>query len=70
LRYWCDTEPGSSGSPIVRTLGDKQRHVVGLHARGNDQKEYNYGYTWTAIIDDINENPPKYGVLYYSVYDR
>ena len=65
LLYLCDTEEGSSGSPIVKTTTDKQRHVIGLH-RGDielNTENYNFGFTMSAIINDIHKKHPKYGVL-------
>ena len=78
LLYLCDAESGSSGSPIVKTLkpdstskdkNNHNRYVIGLH-RGDlevSNKNYNYGSTMTAIINDIKaqitSNPdlcPKY----------
>jgi len=64
LLYLCDTEGGSSGSPIVKTADDDHRYIVGLH-RGYiniGKKLYNYGSTMNAIVNHIHKRH-KYGEL-------
>lgn len=68
LCYLCDTEEGSSGSPLVKTMPNGHRHVIALHrgsfklhANGNN---YNYGSLMSAIIDHIQGKKPNYCECY------
>jgi len=65
LFYLCDTEGGSSGSPIVKTADENHRYIIGLH-RGYisiGKKLFNYGSSMNAIVNHIHEKEPKYGEL-------
>ena len=66
LYYLCDTEGGSSGSPLVKTTNDDHRCVIALHRgwlklKGNS---YNYGTLMSTIVDDIEGKRPNYCEYY------
>jgi len=47
LLYECETEQGSSGSPILKATKDGLK-IVGLHRGGCE--DYNYGSKFSEII--------------------
>jgi len=53
LCYWCDTDGGSSGAPVVKVEG-KEPRVIALH-RGSWNKgvEVNFGTLITAILEHV-----------------
>jgi len=66
LFYLCDTEGGSSGSPLVKTAANDHRHVIALHRgwlklRGNS---FNYGTMMSTIVDDIEGKHSNYCKYY------
>ena len=53
LCYWCDTDGGSSGAPVVKVEG-KEPRVIALH-RGSWSKgvDVNFGTLITTILDHV-----------------
>ena len=47
----ADTEIGSSGSPVVTTVGLK---LVGIHHKGCKELSYNKGTLCSEILQDLN----------------
>ncbi len=55
MQHQCDTQGGSSGSPLFdRETG----HVVGLHWGGEDRTGSNHGVPMTLILERIHERAP------------
>ena len=64
LIYICDTESGSSGSPLIKTTDDGHHQVIALHRKyvKLDGDTYNCGTLICTIIDHIldNKDPSHY----------
>ena len=60
LYYSSATEPGSSGSPIVKEVEGMLR-VVGLHRAGDE--EHNWGSLFSEIINHMQDKPLKHSKL-------
>jgi len=55
IQHQCDTEGGSSGSPIM----DRQTgHVIGIHWGGSGGGPSNHGIPMTAILQEVETNYP------------
>ena len=64
IRYFADTDQGSSGSPVcddrwrVVALHRGARHVSGVQFQGKDEAFVNFGSQIQAILADIRANDP------------
>ena len=59
LCYWCDTDEGSSGAPVVK-VKEEERRVIALH-RGSGGKgtvKVNLGTLITAILNHVQGKMP------------
>ena len=57
MLYQAGTEPGSSGSPVLKVV-DRHLVIVALHKGGKDKAEghlgYNYGSHFSEILKSVN----------------
>ncbi len=64
LRYYTDTDFGSSGSPVcddswrVAALHRGARHAPGANYQGKDEAYVNYGSQIHAVLDDLRASEP------------
>jgi hypothetical protein len=62
VRYFTDTDRGSSGSPVcddrwrVVALHRGARHVSGVQFQGKDEAFVNFGSQIQAVLADIGAN--------------
>ena len=49
--YKADTETGSSGSPVLTTVGLK---LVGIHHKGSEELSYNKGTLCSEVLQHLN----------------
>lgn len=67
IRYFADTDQGSSGSPVCddqwRVVGLHRgaRHVSGVQFQGKDEAFVNFGSQIQAVLADIRLNDPPAG---------
>jgi endonuclease G len=64
IRYFTDTDQGSSGSPVcddqwrVVALHRGSRHVTGVQFQGKDEAFVNFGSQIQAVLADIGDTAP------------
>ena len=56
INHYCNTEEGSSGSPIISIKNNK---IIGIHYGGSGKK-LNYGIFIKNVIDEFNNNYYRY----------
>ena len=59
LFYQCDTDAGSSGSPVFKEVNGELK-IVALHRGGRDPRQgssgYNIGSLMSAILSHVNSS--------------
>jgi len=62
--YGSGTEPGSSGSPIVKEVGSKLE-IAGIHKAGDAKSyEFNMGTLFSEILHDLRGEEVKRSKFY------
>jgi V8-like Glu-specific endopeptidase len=67
LRYYTDTDFGSSGSPVcddswrVIALHRGAKHAPGAKYQGKDEAYVNFGSQIQAVLDDLRATNPMVG---------
>ena len=51
MKHLCNTEPGSSGGPILSQITNK---VIGIHKAFNNYKKYNIGTFLKFPLNELN----------------
>ena len=65
FKHNCDTNKGSSGSPIILT---SNLNVIGIHTGGIVEEEMNLGTFIGAVMDD--KNPGILGTIVNEPYKK
>ena len=53
IKHLCNTEEGSSGSPILSAMTNK---IIGIHKAANRRRRYNYGTFLKYPLSELNGN--------------
>ena len=53
IKHFCNTQPGSSGSPILSAMTNK---IIAIHKAANRRKGYNFGTFLKYPLSELNGN--------------
>ena len=67
IKHFCNTEEGSSGSPILSAITDK---IIGIHKAANRRKGYNLGTFLKYPLSELNGNKNEIICIYNKQKDE
>jgi hypothetical protein len=67
IKHLCNTEEGSSGSPILSAMTNK---IIGIHKAANRRKGYNFGTFLKYPLSELNGNKNEIICIYNKQEDE
>jgi len=67
IKHFCNTEEGSSGSPILSAMTNK---IIGIHKAANRRKGYNFGTFLKYPLSELNGNKNEIICIYNKQEDE
>ena len=61
IKHFCNTEEGSSGSPILSAITDK---IIAIHKAANRKRGYNFGTFLKYPLSELNGNKNEITVFF------